>query len=111
MKKFDPKFPKKNLPENHEMSLLLNTIRQTNNINAKNENGHTLLSLVAYTNEREFLEFLLSCPQTDVNVQNNQKNTPVMRVIFRGRDMKLMLEPLLAHTSLDLGIRNTFGEG
>lgn len=65
------------------MTLLLETIRQTNNINARNKNEHTLLSLVAYTNERELLELLLSHPKIDVNTQNKQKNTPLMMVVLK----------------------------
>lgn len=63
-------FPKGNLPENQELTLLLEKIRQTNDINAKNEKGNTLLMLVAYTNEREFLELLLSHPTIDINIEN-----------------------------------------
>lgn len=110
IKNHNPKFPKASLPENQEMTLLLETIRQTNNINARNKNEHTLLSLVAYTNERELLELLLSHPKIDVNTQNKQKNTPLMMVVLKWGNMVPMLEPLLARSDIDLEIRNNYGK-
>lgn len=111
VKNYNPKFPKASLPQNQEMTLLLETIRQTNNINTKNKSENTLLSLVAYTNEKELLELLLSHPQIDVNTQNNKKNTPLMQAILKGRNIKPMIEPLLAHPAIDLEIRNNYEGG
>ncbi len=110
-RKYNPKFPKVNRPEFHEMMLLLDTIRQTNNINVKNGKGHTLLSLVVYTDERKTLDLLLSHPKIDIGVKNDQNNTLLMRAVIKGQNMKLMLEPILAHELMDLSILTARGMG
>ncbi len=93
------------------MMLLLDTIRQTNNINVKNGKGHTLLSLVVYTDERKTLDLLLSHPKIDIGVKNDQNNTLLMRAVIKGQNMKLMLEPILAHELMDLSILTARGMG
>lgn len=66
------KFPRANLPENQELTLLLDKIRQTNDINARNSKGNTLPMLVAYTNESKLLELLLSHPKIDLDIKNDR---------------------------------------
>lgn len=106
---YDENFPRRSLPQNQELTLLLEEIRQTNNVNAVNKGGNTLLHLAARASEKEMVDILLSHPQIDVNIQNNQKMTPLMMVLTRGNDMDAVVKSLFAHPKIDLDIQNNMG--
>lgn len=100
--------PRSSSPKNQRLTLLLKTVREENDINARDAEGNTLLHLVAGTNGMELWSLLLSHPDTDVNAQNKLGNTPLMRLIFKQENMGPMARVLLAHPAIDLEVRNNY---
>lgn len=100
--------PRSSSPKNQRLKLLFETVREENDINARDAEGNTLLHLVAGTNGMELWSLLLSHPNTDVNAQNNLRSTPLMRLIFKQENMEPMARVLLAHPAIDLEVRNNY---
>ena len=83
-----------------------------NDINTRNDEGDTLLNLVATTSEIELFKLLLSHPNIDVNTQDNRKTTPLMKVIAKGEAeaMEPMLRVILVHPAINTEIRNNLDD-
>ena len=78
-------------------------IRPTNDINAKDGNGNTVLYMAVYHSDQDTIKMLLSFPETLVNEENIYGNNPLLWAVEKGQGT--IIELLLTHPKIDVMAR------
>jgi ankyrin repeat protein len=84
------------------------------NVNIKNQLGHTLLHMACNNMKKspiEIFKLLIEAHGADVNLQDNNKNTPIHLALmnFQTHDSIIGLSYLLSHNDLDIDMRGRDG--